>query len=102
MNILGYLFFYRKINRSGLFYRNLFVSLADVDLSAGDDRRRNYEYQIRGPTFLGQRNIVVVIHLLSANVIAGFVFKKVLNSLRKLKDWRKIFEYFQRSSAKRK
>lgn len=31
MNILGYLFFYRKINRSGLFYRNLFVSLADVD-----------------------------------------------------------------------
>lgn len=31
MNILGYLFFYRKINRPGLFYRNLFVSLADVD-----------------------------------------------------------------------
>lgn len=31
MNILGYLFFYRKINRSGLFYRNLFVCLADVD-----------------------------------------------------------------------
>lgn len=31
MNILGYLFFYRKINCSGLFYRNLFVSLADVD-----------------------------------------------------------------------
>lgn len=31
MNILGYFSFYRKINRSGLFYRNLFVSLADVD-----------------------------------------------------------------------
>lgn len=31
MNIPDYFSFYRKINRSGIFYRNLFVSVADVD-----------------------------------------------------------------------